>query len=323
MRHTPALVAIGIDVGGTQTRVALVDQAARVHARRSRPTKEISALHPLVDWLADSAAELGREAESAAGTARGVGIALPGTLDRDRRTVVRSLNLPFLEGRSFVDTLATRLDRPPVLLTDAEAASWGEYMVYEPKPGRFVHLRLGTGIACGVVTDGVLHRLDAGRRRHLDLLVVDTGPQVRPCRCGRRGCLETIASGPALEQVALALFGVAGLSKLEEAWRQGDSAVTQWLEQVADAVAAAVGNLTKRFGTGVVCLGGGVFEQLPSLRALTAARLAGSNDVGLADRPVLEPDRLGDDAGVVGAGLWAIRHSVERDPTTRRFRSNA
>lgn len=321
MTLSTAPIAIGIDVGGTLTRVAAIHPNGLVQSRCQRPTAKLSDADRLVGWLADAASTVKRETAVIPDAVLPVGVAVPGTLDHKRHTVVRSMNLPFLDGLPLTEILAKRFGQEPALLTDADAATWGEYHARRPRSDRFVHVRLGTGVACGAVIDGRLQRLDADRRDHLDLLIADTGRSAPPCPCGRHGCLETIASGPAIEQAACALIGTTDMKAIQEVWEQGNRQVTQLLEQVADAVAIVFARLASHFGARVLCLGGGVAERLPCLLELITIRLRPRNAQQPGQAPTLESALLGDDAGVVGAGLWgmhvAIRPSPPAEPDPR------
>jgi predicted NBD/HSP70 family sugar kinase len=105
-------------------------------------------------------------------------------------------------------------------MTDADAATWGEYSACTSRPGAFVHLRVGTGVACGIVVDDRLQPTDADRTTHWKVLVVDDHPDAIACPCGLRGCLETIASGPALEAQARKMGWADGLLGLQKAWQR-------------------------------------------------------------------------------------------------------
>ena len=115
-----------------------------------------------------------------------------------------------------------------------------------------------------------------------------------------------ISSGPAIELAARERIGTTDLKGIQEAWEQGHRPVTQLLEYVADALAIVFARLASHFGARVLCLGGGVAERLPCLLELMATRLrpTGAREPGGAPTP--EPALLGDDAGVVGAGLWGM-----------------
>lgn len=303
------MTAIGMDIGGRSMRVAAVDLTGMVIARRSEAMTDADDPEHLVGRLADAVADIRDALPSDHDASTPIGLALPGILDPGCGTLIRSVNLPLLEGYAIRDTLAHRTGCPVELVTDAEAATWGEYLAREPRPNRFVHLRLGTGVALGAVVAGELERLDSARREHLEVLVVDRRPEAPLCTCGRRGCLETIASGRSLDaQVTRSGFG-GGLDVVQRAFRAGDAAARQLVQSAANALAIAIQQVAGRFEVDSVCLGGGVITHLPALASITTD-LLGSFDHSTAPtgpRPIaIDPARLGDDAGVIGSALIAM-----------------
>ena len=303
------MLAVGVDVGATYTRVAVVDHTGQVLASRRYATpagKRGDAFVPVLSGMVGEVVSIAGVGEA---NVQVVGLAVPGIVDRERGILVRSVNLPDLEGYRIRDEFARELERPVFVTTDAEAATWGEYVGLEEPPRRFVHLRLGTGIACGAVFDGELQRLDEGRATHLPVLVVDHGPKAKPCACGLAGCLETITSGSALLASAERAGYADGLPQLRRAWETRDIAATEIMDRATEALWVALDNLVERFQADVISLGGGVINQLPRLiDAATMPRVA----AGLA-RPTkgppsvsIERSRRGDEAGVIGAALLAI-----------------
>ena len=317
-------VSVGIDVGGTHTRVALIDQQKTILTRRRETTDRTATASSWCDQLADVIRDVMRQGSCDAPISS-IGLALPGTLDADRRSVIRSIRLPFLEDVPVVDELERRVGVTPLLCTDAEASTWGEYIAWPVRCRCFVHLRLGTGTALGVVIDGRLIRLDTDRRSHLAVLIVNHKSDAPLCSCGQRGCLETIASGPAVEERAKKLFRKrsAGLSPrgrkkpeiaprrdsemvlhqqclfngivcLQQAWEQSDDRARVLVQSVADALRVAVENLNDHYQPDVIVIGGGLVDHLPCLSTIL-----------LQDKR-LQPARLGDDAGLIGAGRFGF-----------------
>ena len=323
-----AQIAFGIDVGGTWTRVAAVDPTGRVLAKERRPTPVDGPTTALLQLLGAMFSGLAKDAGLDCGEIPATGLALPGLLDSGREVLVRSLRLTFLEGQPVRRDLSEKLRCSLTLVTDAEAATWAEHTARVPRPGRFVHLRLGTGIACGVVSDGQLQRLDEDRTSHLPVLVINSGPKAKACSCGRSGCLETVASGPALAERAEQAGYPDGLGQLQVGWRHGETPARELITQSAAALAAACRNLAATFRPEVICVGGGVVAVLPALFEEAIRRYAipvptpkNSHSPTLGDEAGSEPPRtddhhdavtiepasLGDDAGVIGAALLALR----------------
>jgi glucokinase len=301
------MIAIGIDVGGTQTRVAAADRSGRVLARRRRLADRTPAGNALIDWLDRAVAEVCGEARRIDAEIRSIGLALPGIIDRQRGVVVRSVNLSFLEGRPIAEELRRCTGLAVRLMTDADAATWAEYLACPPCLRGFVHLRLGTGIACGVVTDGSLQDLSVGRAGHLDALIVDHRPDAATCRCGKRGCLETVASGVALTERGRRAGFENGLRDLHQGWERQDQVAMKIIQDAAAGLSVALGNLARRFGPEVISVGGGVASQLPVLLETALDHFRVSDTPNAFDvKPSVQRSCLGDDAGAIGAALLAM-----------------
>ncbi len=307
------MFAIGVDVGGTTTRVGCVDGAGRLLGVERFTTPRSAGA--LLDEVAARATSLGTSHGEPSDRSAAVGIALPGPVDAVRGLLLRSVNLPFLEGYPFVDELRGRTGRAAIVYTDADAATWGEYVACRDRPRRFVHMRLGTGVACGVVIDGRLQPVAAGRTTHWDILVVEHCPDAISCACGLRGCLETIASGPALAKRWVQLGHDSGLAGLQEAFVRHEQGAVRIVADASSAIIRAVSNLRSEISGApgdpmIVSIGGGVVSALPCLFAELAAAWSAKSE-----RPSevgLRLARLGDDAGVAGAAMLAAHRCAPR-----------
>lgn len=297
--------SIGVDVGASSTRVGLVDSTGAIVEQRTRPTHPSGSWQQFVARLAEDVNSIQNRSTVRDHGRSPVGLALPGTLDLDRTMVVRCTGIPALEAIPVAADLAKRVIAKVRLLTDADAATWGEYSARTFRPRRFVHLRLGTGVACGAVIDGQLQRLDSDRTQHLDSLVVERGPQAQACTCGLSGCLETVASGAALLQEAGRLGFGDDLCGVERAIVDGNDSALRFVGTAAVRVVVALKNLVDEFRPDVICVGGGVLAHLPALEAeiLQCGRAALPN-------LCIESARLGDDAGIIGAASLAASVSL-------------
>lgn len=291
--------AVAIDIGATSTRVGLVDHSGVILDRVVRPTDRDASVARLVSRLADDVVTLLERTHVKIGGRVQLGLAVPGALDRNRKSVARSVALPALQHAPIAEVLSTRVGAEVSLCTDAEAATWGEYSARAPQARRFVHLRLGTGVACGAVLDGQLQRLDLNRTTHLETLVIDHREDAAPCVCGLRGCLELVASGAVLLNEAAQLGLGHDLTRVDLAAANRDETALKLIERVAQSVTIALDNLTNRFQPEVIVIGGGVISRLPALRDAIVRRTH-------ASIAPIEYAQLGDDAGIIGAARLAL-----------------
>jgi predicted NBD/HSP70 family sugar kinase len=298
---------VGIDVGGTFTRVSFLDHHGNLSPLEYFETPRGGSGSGLAMRLVEAMPR---------GPVESIGLALPGLLDARGEAVVRSVNLPELEGFPVRRALQEATGCNVTLMTDIDAATWGEYQalgtesepVGSPAPRnsiqRFVHLRIGTGIGCGLIENGRLVALEPNRAGHPDLLVIDDSPNAPMCRCGKPGCLEAIASGAVLREQSATLGLGSDLKAVAEAALQ---------RRAAQAIAAAIIRIARHFNPDVVCLGGGIIEQLPMLldRLRSAPRDRNPLRKPIAARkpagpfPEIIPSRLGQKAGVLGAAILA------------------
>lgn len=283
-------LSIGIDIGGTTSRAALVDDCGNVVESTHRPSP--LEYEEFVRWICTAVSAWSK----AHPVLLKIRLALPGVVDRANGTVIRSVNLPWLEGQPIVDQLERETGLRPTLLTDAEAATWGEFVDSGRPASPFAHLRLGTGVACGVVVEGRLIPTDPTRRTHWPILVVDQRPAAPKCPCRLSGCLELFASGNSLVNKAGEFGFGRTLDDLRTGYESGDERVIDLLDCAANAVARAVDNLVKAYDVKLVVLGGGVLKALPLL--FTSIQQITESAV------LIRLSRLKDDAGIVGAARF-------------------
>jgi glucokinase len=204
-------LAIGIDLGGTNIKAAVVDRDGNILHRLEQQTGASHGPGPIIDDLADLVRRLRRCSSlpspsqgeglgggNGFGEIVGIGLATPGPLDLRKGRIIHAANLPGWRNVPIRDVLAKKLGLPVVLENDANAAAFGEYCCAGTGRGDddLVMLTLGTGVGAGVILNGRIvhgHFDNAAELGHM-IVVVDG----LPCPCGQRGCLEQYASANAI-----------------------------------------------------------------------------------------------------------------------------
>lgn len=259
-----APLAIGVDVGGTTTRVGVVDRSGAILDLVSTPTP--AGADPLATHLVEQIDSMRRRHD---GQVAVIGVGVPGRIDPATRMLSTALNLDIVEPTPLWDRLERGLDLPIELGNDVDHAALGAYVDLAGGRGSLVYLSMGTGLASGLVLDGALHR-GLGGAGEIGHLRVPGGD--RACPCGQVGCAETMASGRAM----LTRWGrpdgdIAGLWDAADA---GDQLADAVRESCVDTLAWLVTCSVLMLDVDTVALGGGVSRLGERLRAPIRERLA-------------------------------------------------
>lgn len=288
---------VGVDVGGTKTLAVAVDEAGRVLGVERRPTGRgaaavVEGIAAVVEVLAG-----GRELDA-------LGVGVPGQIAGDG-VVRHALNLGIAEF-DLAAALAARLGLRPTVDNDVRAAAVGARALL-PGVDSLAYLNLGTGVAAGIVRDGMPWRGARGAAGEIGHLSVDPAGPV--CPCGQRGCIEALAGGAsvAARWGRPSAFPVANVF---DAAAAGDPFAESLQADVVRGVAAAAQLLVLTADVDVVVLGGGVSHLgerlLGPVRTALRAAASGSAflaSLDLADR--VAPVPSGAPVGAVGAALLA------------------
>jgi glucokinase len=316
-----AAYSIGLDIGATKILGCVVDSAGRIIRQETVPT-------PLTDTasIEDALVEVTRSL-LAHHVVEAVGVAVAGWVDKTRRSVLFSAHLPW-RSEPLADRLSARLDLPVVLENDANAATWAEFQFGAGKPFRdFVVVTVGSGIGAGIIAGGQLLRGAHGLAGELGHAVVD--PEGPECPCGRRGCLDSLASGRALQRrfqmlraAALVADGESSLldgnhmpgAAIAAAARSGDPLALQAFADVGRALGRGIADLVMYLDPAAVILGGGVAAAGELLRVPTDASLRqclGTRNRSARTHILISP--LSAVAGAIGAAHLASTHHQASD----------
>jgi len=186
---------IGIDLGGTNLRVAVVGRDKRVRGRHEAPTLAQEGPLAVVERLAQGVRAAAASAAVPLEDVAAVGIGAPGPLDAARGVVIEAPNLPGWIDFPVARRLREATGLEVYLENDANVAGYGEFWAGAGQGARtMVLLTLGTGIGGALIVDGRLHAGPDGTAGEIGHLCVADGG--RRCACGRQGCLEAYASAP-------------------------------------------------------------------------------------------------------------------------------
>lgn len=256
-------VVLGIDLGGTTVEGLAID-GDDIAARAQIATRTGSG-DSIVSSVVEVAGNLIDEL-SAAPVALGVG--LPGIVDAQAGTVQNALNLGIDDEFPFVDRLHEELDGLPIAIeNDVRLGALGAHQHFAAASDSLVYVGIGTGIAAGIMIDGTLYRGATGMAGEVGHARFANDPS--PCHCGRIGCLEAVASGPAIARA----WGSTAQDLFDSAL-SGDAQAQAAAEPIIDQLACAIENIVRLFDPAFVVLGGGVGTSTPSLRTLLIEKFA-------------------------------------------------
>ncbi|WP_205527758.1 ROK family protein [Listeria costaricensis] len=293
---------IGIDIGGTTIKMALVDGSGTILQRwqiatniegngRYIPAEIVTTIR---DQLGDSFVEH---------EIAGVGIGVPGPVSKDGGTILRAVNLGW-ENLPLKQILEKELDVPVMLVNDANAAALGEIWVGSAVGKRdLVFITLGTGVGGGIIVDGKIvngAHSAGGEIGHLPVYSADT----RVCGCGNVNCLETFASANGLVKTMRQLQHTEldfTAKQIFEWLKAGNGAARQAVDITVDYLAQAIAGLLNTLDPEEVVIGGGLAEAGDLLLLPLQQRINQYVFPQLREKFLLRQAKLGNDAGLLGA----------------------
>lgn len=288
------MLTLGLDVGGSKLLAALVDGEGRVRRVAKQATGRGFGPAALVERAAERVARLRAAGEAPAA----IGVGFPGLVDHTRGVVRSSI---MLDGWREVP-LAAAIERaaglPCAVDNDVNAAAVCEAALRGHRSESMLFVAVGTGIGGAICVGRELWRGAGGVAGEVGNVVVERGGLL--CRCGRRGCLNTIASGAAIERAAAIAPG-----SLAREWRAGRPRVRRAVEEAAAALAVVLGNVVNLLNPSLIVLGGGVAELGAPWLARVERRLHGEAFAEALEGCRVELARSGYRAGALGAALLA------------------
>ncbi len=309
-------------MGGTKILAGVFDAKFECLARIKISTKPERGPEGVIERVARCVRDVVDESDLSMKEIRGIGIGAPGAVNTEEGRVIFAPNLNWKD-IPLKKALEKELEVPVFLENDCKLHTLGVFDAeLKGKVKHLIGIFLGTGIGAGIIIDGKLYTGFNGSAGEVGHMVIDIdGPE---CGCGNRGCFEALASRRAIfrtiqsavkkgqETVLVDMLGkdLADMRSgdIRKALRRGDRFVEKVIEQAAEYTGIAVGNLINLFNPEVIVLGGGIIEQLehemlPVIEKVAKAHALPGTTKGIE----IMATRLGDDAGITGGAVLAMR----------------
>ena len=283
---------IGIDLGGTKTEGILLDEKLEVIERKRLPTNQQEGYSSIVNLIKNLVDDLKQKTDDSVS----IGICTPGALSK-QSGVIKNSNTQCLIGKDIKNDLENVLKQKVSIENDANCFTLAESKLGSAKNFDMVFgVIMGTGVGGGIVIKEQIHngRTNiAGEWGHHCIK-----PEGNSCYCGKRGCVETYLSGPALEKRWNDLSGKR--QTISEILQNSDESMfTTWKNELLENFALALGNVIDILDPDAIVLGGGL-SNIPFLYDEGQSYVHQQVFSDQIDTPILK-NKLGDSAGVFGA----------------------
>jgi len=314
-------VAVGIDFGKRHLAVAVADLSHAVLAERRREMPEDYDFKAGLEDAAGLVESVLEEAGAARGDVLGVGMGLPGPIHVPTGSVGSATILPGWAGIRPALEMQERLGLPVLVENDANLGALAEHFWGAGRgASTLAYLKVATGIGAGLVVDGRLFRGAGGTAGELGHTTVDDAGEI--CRCGNRGCLETLVGGQAIVGLLSRSRGEdVTMEQVLEAAAAGDAGCRRAISDAGRHIGVALANLCNLFNPELIVVGGTVgasgdlllepMRESVRLRAIPSA----AEDVRIV------PAQLGDRAELLGAVAAVLRGPAAQSIHTSVHRS--
>lgn len=312
--------AIGVDVGGTNLRVAAIDSTGQIFEKIGLATEVKAGRTVVLEEMVGSVDSVRRKHEA---TARlvGIGFGVPGLIYMDEGKIRESPNLPGWDNYPLRDELEQKLGTSVFLENDANAAALGEKWVGLGRElDSLAMLTLGTGVGGGIVINGRVWHGTLGMAGELGHITVKPdGPR---CGCGNFGCLETMASATAVVRMANEAIEQGRGAGLAEALRAGEritsklvyekavggnAAAREIFDTVGISLGIALAGLVNTFNFPLYVITGGVVAAWDLFAPAMIAEVERRSFVYRVGHTRIEPSKLGEEAGLYGAAYLPLQ----------------
>ncbi len=300
IRAKAAQVRIGIDIGGTDTKIGLIDVHQHIIAKQTIKTNAVRPAEKVIDEIGKAVLALLEQQKIPMDQCVGVGIGIPGTVDRKQGIVRYSNNIGW-EDVDVVKEMEAHLPIPIYIANDADCAALGETIAGAGRDYQdVIMLTLGTGVGGGIILDGSIYEgKGIGGSELGHMVIVENGEQ---CTCGRKGCLEAYVSATALIRDARKSIGKELTPEEIFSMAREDEILKEIVDSYIRRLGVGIVNIVNIFRPQLVLLGGGIAAQGEVLtKPLSESMMQSCFGKNRSEIPEIRVASLGNEAGIVGA----------------------
>ena len=311
---------IGIDLGGTNIAVGMVNEKCEIITKQSRPTKKERDYREIIRDMAELTQNVIKGAGLTVKDVKAVGIGCPGAVDTEHGKVLYLNNIK-MQNVPLAEEFRKYVDLPVALENDANAAAFAEYCMINKKMKSFLMVTLGTGVGGGLIIDGNVYsgfNYSGGEIGHTTIVL-----DGKECSCGKRGCWEAYASVTALVEQTKEKMAERPESLMHE-WlknnksvngrtafecaKLGDKAAKEVKEQYIRYIAEGVSNMVNIFQPDMLVIGGGISKEGDEI-LIPVKEFVYKHDYNkFMPKTEIKIAELFNDAGIIGAAMVASKN---------------
>ena len=316
-------VVLVADLGATHARVAVCDLVGTPLAERAGDLDIALGPERVLEWLDARFSELLDEVARSRDDVRGIGVGVPGPVEFASGRPVNPPIMPGWDDFPIPEWFDGRYRAPVLVDNDVNIMARGEHRVHWRETDHLLLIKVGTGIGCGIVADGHIHRGARGAAGDIGHIRATSSEDV-VCRCGNVGCLEAIAGGKALaERLAEQGADATRSRDVVRLVRSGHAGAIRMVRDAGRTLGEVLAGTVNFFNPAVIVIGGDIAEAHAQLLAGVREGIF-SRSLPLATRDLrIVPSRLGDRAGVIGAATMVIEHVLSPEAVDRSLRPAA
>ena len=316
---------VGVDLGGTTTKLAFINLNGEILHKWEIPTDNSDEGQNITTNIANAIDSKLVELKEQKAKLIGIGMGAPGPIDNEKGVVLNVVNLGWKDNFPLQESLHSLTDLPVEIENDANCAALGEMWDGAGSGARdLVCVTLGTGVGGGVIANGNIVRGINGAAGEIGHITSKPFGGA-PCNCGKSGCLETIASATGIVRLAedefsnaeakgqLALIfaenGRVTAKDVFDCARKGDELAKKLVDEVAFHLGFALANIANTLNPEKIVLGGGVSRAGDILLDAVKVNFSMYAFSAVRESTTLALATLGNDAGVIGAA-WLIKNKL-------------